>query len=192
MNRTEALRRLAEALGKAEGDDAARELLAALEGDTLPDWLEMILAAAEDLPMRPVPPLASQNARRIMDPPGLIEHGVAQLIRDGRVDAPMAGVRGGQTMAGWTLLYTSEPLDIALDVWPGPDSIAEVEGQVLGHPAGEVAYKVILVGDSRHEVATDWLGRFRLGQIPMGEYAATVSDGRVHVEFTVKLSEESA
>lgn len=192
MERSELLRRLRRLIERGEAPEFDDELRAAVESGELPRWLEQVVRAGERLSLPEVPPALSQQLRRMMDPPVLAEHHELELVHDSRRERRLVGVRGPESVRGWTLWYASRRADLVVDVLPvGRTGRFALEGQVLLHDdEGDdpVAFRTHLRGPVDVDAATDWLGRFELGTVPEGRYVLRANEGRVELTAHVHVT----
>jgi hypothetical protein len=172
--------------GEASAFD--EELRAAVESGELPEWLETVMCAAERLPLPEVPPAVSQELRRMMDPPTLAEHHELELVHDSRRERRLVGVRGSESVGGWTLWYASRRADLVVDVLPIGTGRFTLEGQVLMHAIDGPARSARARGPIDVDASTDWLGRFEFGAVPEGQYALRAEEGRVELLADVDLT----
>lgn len=189
MDHGELLRRLRRRIASGYATGFDEDLLETIEAGELPEWLESVLRASERLPLAEVPAPVSQRLRRMMDPPVLAEHHELELVHDSRGDRQLVGVRGADSIRGWTLWYASPRADLIVDVLPVDGGQFALEGQVLMHAAvGPVAFRAHLRGPVDVDTSSDWLGRFELGAVPDGRYALHADEGRVELLAHVDLS----
>lgn len=189
MNRDEMLQKLARVLDVDDLRDARSDIVDLLDAGEVPDWLSLVMEAAEQLPMPAVPEIVSSDLRAIMDPPELVAFFEATVMVDSRDEGRLAGVRGGPIDDAWSITYTSEPVDLVVDVWPSADGGLEVEGQVLARSDTPSVFRATLTGDTSHHAGADALGRFAFGAVTPGAYQLMLDDGRVRVSAPVDLRE---
>lgn len=147
-------------------------------------WLRAFLRAGEDTVIETPPQgfredLISRfetrrNARR---GPGFVEQLRAALQFDSGLQ-PAFGVRSGADReARRQLIYSSDAVDVAIDVQAGRENNLDLVGQVLpADPSvsGPYAFQ-LLRGDTEVSLAaTDELGMFSLEGVPPGDYEAVV------------------
>ncbi len=181
------LQKLRRLLGP-EGLETVGADMDALERDgRLPGWLLRLADAAEELPLPEVPPVVTQDLKRLFDGNALLESQHATLIRDSRYQRDLVGVRGTDAAEGWSMSYTSEMADVVLDLWPQADGTLSLEGQVMAHGAAESAYRAHVTGPVEATAHGDRLGRFRIDSLTPGSYTVVVGNGTIELSLDAEL-----
>lgn len=177
MNRSELLAELQARLSAESHAALVADFVAAdRAGDDAP-WLHRLAQAAERLPLVEPPPALRQEVRDLFDPP-LRTDLEAVMVFDSRTDRTLVGIRGDDA-PGWSMVYTSEVADVAIDVWPlGPDAY-DVDGHVMAHGGVSQGWRIRLVTTPGSEwVDADELGRFRLTDLGAISHGVVIESSR--------------
>ena len=188
MDRDELLEELDRRLSREAMASVRRELeRCEVTGEEF--WLEKVLRASQTLPMPTVPPMVSQDLRDLFRNDVLISRHPAVMIYDSRT-AELTGVRGADTLEGWSLTYTSEVADIALDVWPQHASL-DIDGQVLSHGGELLVWRAEVRSTETGEVTSsadgDHLGCFSLRGVAPGAHELALRNRRHELVLRIDL-----
>lgn len=178
------------------GDEAVDRLLVEspedpiLAGDSA--WLRDLIKARKTLPLPAVQPLVSQDLKDLFDRQLLIEHYEGTLVADSRDVRELAGVRGStNSESSWTLSYSCEAADIIIDVVPTGAGTVDIDGQVMSHGSGALAYRAAVSGPTAFTTTSDDLGCFRIPQLPLARYDLVLSNRRVEIQIALDLQPDS-
>jgi hypothetical protein len=172
------------------------EQLAVADRATLADaaWLRKFARATDGTVLESPPPEvrstliarfeAYAEGRRT---PGLLKRVVATLTFDGGL-RPAAGLRAaGVQGARRQLIYSADPLDVALNFWPRMRGQSlDLQGQIFPRDDVELgSFSVQLLRDEAEIAitATDDLGSFAFESIPPGVYVVVLSTDQVEVSI---------
>ncbi|MDQ4127776.1 MAG: hypothetical protein M3151_07510 [Actinomycetota bacterium] len=119
--------------------------------------------------------------------PGLLRRVVATLSFEGGMQ-PALGVRSARTgEAQGQLVYSTDVVEIALNVHPRPAGKVDLDGQLF--PVGDVepggfVVQLLSGGADVGITTTDELGEFGFESIASGEYEILISDGGVEIQLS--------
>jgi hypothetical protein len=176
---------------------AVEEQLAVADGATLADvaWLRKFTRATEAAALESPPAeLRSTLVSRFeayaegRRTPGFLRRVVATLAFDGGLQ-PAAGLRAASTQdVRRQLIYTAEPLDVALNFWPrARDNYLHLKGQIFPRDEMEPASFIVqlLRGETEFAItAADDLGSFAFESIRPGVYTVILSADQIEVSIT--------
>jgi hypothetical protein len=123
-------------------------------------------------------------------PPTALERIRAAIGFDSALGEPLLGVRTGATISTRHLVLTTDPADVALDLYPEDRSV-RVEGQVLPNDdEASAAGTVSLLRDGAvlARAPFDETGRFALPPVPAGEAILTIALGTSSIEADLVLA----
>jgi len=180
------LLRLARRLSK----DDPRAALEFLENES--ELVDRLLAAAETLPMPPVPEELSESLVNIMASAKFVANVEtflwAALIHDSRLDRELAGVRGADDgpRDTWTAMYSCSEADVIVDGTPAGADTTAIRGQVLSRSDDAGVLRIANL-EGTHEAVINDIGQFELGDLAAGSYDFEVQSDRLRFFLQVDI-----
>lgn len=178
--------RLVTEIGRERAADVLA-LLSSEDSETPADthWLKPVLDAAGHTPILDVPDALSKRLDAML-PARSHQLLIAELQLDSRVDRQLAGVRGASSGGNWTMMFRTEPADIALGVRPqSPTGSApttlRLAGQVLARNGQQRQFTAHLsptsgTPDTASTDTGDRFGRFMFADVTPAQHTLLISD----------------
>ncbi len=159
-------------------------------------WIEGFLRHGEKNPLPTPPPILRQRLRQLfiaeMGPgPVVPEVRLAEPLFDSRRDTELTGVRGAYDNEGYQLAFSTDEVDILLDVIPQstPKDCFQLEGQALAASTQAPIWeaRVEHLDGEIVDLGGDELGCFSIPDVPRDATRLRLSNGLVEIIVPLQL-----